>query len=177
MPLPYAGRARGFNVRTVSLVVVHCSDSAWGDVRAVREWHTALPPKGRGWKDVGYNYVVLNGHRASRKVYAALDDGLIEAGRDLDHDGDVEEEIGSHAVLFNAHSIGVCLIGPDFTDVQKASAARLVADVCQRYELDPLKDVKGHRELPHVMKQCPLIDMDEFRNAVEAALHPNGRGA
>jgi N-acetylmuramoyl-L-alanine amidase len=147
-------------MRDVSLVVVHCSDSAWGDAAAIDQWH-----KERGWARIGYHWCLLNGHRDSKRRYAAIDDGLLEAGRP-------EGAIGSHAVGFNAHSIGVCLIGPDFTETQKAAAARLVADVCQRYRLDPATQVKGHRELPHVMKQCPLIDMDEFRSAVVKALHP-----
>jgi N-acetylmuramoyl-L-alanine amidase len=153
-------------VRTIDLVVVHCSDSSWGDAAAIRKWHTDPVPKGRGWADIGYHYVLLNGHRDSRRVYYEADDGLLERGRE-------EAVPGAHVEGHNAHSIGVCLVGPDFTDTQKAAAARLVADLCQRYALDPAAQVKGHREMPHVQKQCPLIDMSEFRSAVVLALHPS----
>ena len=125
-------------------------------------WH-----RQRGWTGIGYHWCVLNGHRASRTVYVPADDGLIEKGR-------AESVMGSHAEGHNAHSIGVCLIGPDFSSPQKAMAARLVADIVRRYGLDVATQVKGHRELPHVMKACPMLDMGEFRSQVLVAGSPGG---
>ena len=59
--------------RTISKVIVHVSDSAWGDVEAIRRWHIQ-----RGWSDIGYHYVITNGRRTARPEYVLADDGDVE---------------------------------------------------------------------------------------------------
>ncbi len=159
--------------RRITGIVVHCSASSWGDAATIRRWHTDPPPKGRGWKDIGYHYVVLGGRRTSRVAYAPADDGWIELGRDLDRDGDVGEEIGAHTLEVNRSTLGVCLIGnlaADFTPRQIATAAGLVAGLCMRFGLSA-DQVRGHNEYPSgAHKACPVISMVDFRARVASLL-------
>lgn len=180
-------------MRPVELIVLHCSAGKYGTMATLREFHTMALPLGRGWKDVAYHRSVRNGWDA-KGLYVASHVGLVEMGRDLDHDGDVDEEIGAHAEGFNSTSIGVCLIGPPIYDEQIAKAVELVASLCTEFHLDPALpasgfvarqakklglppplQVSGHREIPdvhrpglYVPKECPTIDMDRFRAAVAA---------
>ena len=81
-------------MRKINKHIIHCSDSAHGDVKTIREWHLA-----RGWSDIGYHFVILQ-------------DGTVELGRPL-------EKQGAHCKGQNAESIGTCLIGKDeFTQEQ-----------------------------------------------------------
>ena len=76
-------------MRTVSLIIVHCSANKAGSaLRAedIDRYHRSL-----GWKCCGYHYVIPT-------------DGTIEAGRP-------EELVGAHCKHHNSHSIGICYIG------------------------------------------------------------------
>lgn len=91
-------------MRTIDSIIIHCAYTPPGmDIGAteIRRWHV----EERGWKDIGYHYVVRR-------------DGDVEPGRDLDGDGDVVEEVGAHAAGHNAHSIGICLVGGRAEDDQ-----------------------------------------------------------
>lgn len=134
-------------VRPINYFYVHCSDTRPSqDIGAeeIREWHM----RDRGWSDIGYHYVIRR-------------DGTLESGRDLDNDGDVDEEIGAHVFGHNADSIGVCLVGGsggdfNFTFKQLDCLRELVAYYRIRY---PGIEVLGHRDAPGVMKQCPNFDV------------------
>jgi N-acetylmuramoyl-L-alanine amidase len=156
-------------MRRVTLVVLHCSASKWGSAEKIDEWH-----RKQGWEAIGYHYVVGNGYPRSSRNYVPFCDGLIELGRDLNKNGWSEDEVGSHVKRWNKNSVGICLVGPPFSNKQLGSAARLAADICQRYMLDPTTSVKGHNEFPEVIKQCPMVDMGEFRHYVSEALKPGG---
>lgn len=97
------------------LIIVHCSDSGFGNAIQINEWH-----KQRGFSMIGYHFVILNGNITPKKHHA-LFDGTIETGRPLDDDLDFEfDEIGAHALGYNKKSIGICLIGKSgqFTENQ-----------------------------------------------------------
>ena len=81
-------------MRDLNRVILHCSATPEGrevSVETIREWHTDPPPRGRGWSDIGYHYVI---HL----------DGKIEAGRPI-------EVQGAHTSGENEDSIGICYIG------------------------------------------------------------------
>jgi len=87
-------------------VIIHCSDSAFGNVALITKWHIVE----RGWSNIGYHYVILNGWLSPKKYHFQYD-GHIETGRPLDDDSDMElDEIGAHAFGYNDR-IGICLIG------------------------------------------------------------------
>lgn len=110
------------------------------DIRDIDKMH-----KARGWKGVGYHYVIKR-------------DGMIERGRK-------ETEIGAHVGGQNTGKIGICLIGgldratghnvgvDNRTDAQKASAKALITELLARY---PGAKVLGHRDL--AATQCPAYD-------------------
>ena len=145
------------NNRKVDLIIVHCADTfADMDIGAaeIRKWHTDAPPKGRGWADIGYHFVIRR-------------DGTLETGRDTDKDGDIYEEIGAHVSGWNKNSIGICMVGGkgedgkaenNFTDEQFAALETLLRVI----KADcPRATVHGHREFDHG-KQCPSFDVQEW---------------
>lgn len=144
--------------RPYTKIIVHCTDTPPEmDVGAseIRQWHTLPPPKGRGWKDIGYNYVIRR-------------DGTVELGRDTDRDGDTLDEIGAHAVGHNATAVGVVLVGgkpakgrlgSNFTFRQLASLMQLIEDL--REEIPTITEVVGHHDV-NKGKTCPNFDVKEF---------------
>lgn len=134
-------------MRGINLIVVHCAathaDQDIG-VAEIRSWHMA-PPK--NWNDVGYHWVIRR-------------DGTLEKGRD-------EETVGAHAVGYNSHSIGICLVGGidandkmkadfNFHRSQMATLERLLTTLTLRF---PAAEVCGHRDLPGVQKACPAFNV------------------
>jgi len=140
---------------TKTLIVIHCADTkATQDIGVdeIRWWHI----KERGWKDIGYAYVIRR-------------DGKLELGRDLDKDGDVVEETGAHAADFNATGIGICLVGGkgskgqaenNFTQAQFKMLRWLCLELTSRYP--NIKQIKGHYQLPKVAKACPSFDVTNW---------------
>jgi hypothetical protein len=141
-------------MRKINRIIIHCSASSFGDASLIDSWH-----KERGWKSIGYHYVILNGRRDSKSAYRAKLDGLVEPGRD-------ESVIGAHCQGQNKDSIGVCLIGiKDFTPAQLASLYTLVTSLMKKYNLTS-QDVFGHYEFTSG-KTCPNIDMNIVRAGLE----------
>jgi len=138
-------------LETVKKIVVHCSDSDFGDAAEIDRWH-----KERGWNGIGYHKVILNGHRQSVRPYAAADDGVVEDGRPLD-------AMGAHVLGHNSESIGICLIGRrHFTGVQLFQALpNLLVDLINEYDLT-VDDAVGHYELDS-KKTCPNLYMPQIR--------------
>ena len=144
-------------MRKITGIIVHASATPANmdiGVKEIRQWH-----KAKGWKDIGYNYVIRR-------------DGTLEGGRDLDNDGDFDEEVGAHAVGFNANTIGICLVGgtdaddknkaeANFTFAQYRTLYSLVQYLKKQYNLTA-KDIIGHRDLPGVTKACPCFDVQGF---------------
>lgn len=143
-------------MRHINLIVIHCTASPNGrpvTVQTVAQWH-----KARGFKTIGYHYLVGV-------------DGSVGVGRD-------EEQAGAHAAGFNAHSIGVCMVGGTggaskqnpglYTPAQWESLRVTIMDLMDRY---PHAAVVGHRDLspdldgdgevePHEwIKSCPCFDV------------------
>ena len=137
----------------VNDIIVHCAytkPSMDIGVAEIRQWHLD-----RGWADIGYQYVIRR-------------DGMIEKGRDLDKDGNVDEETGAHTLGHNVGSIGICLVGgmdeegkPDcnFTWMQYRTLKNLIENLQTRYPNTP---VHGHRD--YANKECPCFDVHTFLN-------------
>lgn len=136
-------------MREITSIIVHCSatrpDMDIG-VDEIRKWHTDPKPKGRGWSDIGYHYVIRR-------------DGQIETGRPL-------QRPGAHAYGHNAHSIGVCLVGgvdgkgqprKNFTPSQLRALRGHIQYHYDNYS--SITTVLGHRDLPGVRKACPCFDV------------------
>lgn len=131
--------------RYINDIIIHCSDSPWRrDDRAadIKAWHTLPPPRGRGWADIGYHYVIDL-------------DGRIERGRAI-------SRAGAHCYGHNAHSIGVCYVGgrnqdgepaDTRTKEQRASLLKLITNLLGMYRCS----VHGHRDWDKG-KACPCFD-------------------
>lgn len=126
-------------MRKIDTVIIHGADTPTGrefDVLDILAWHTDKPPKGNGWRDVGYHYVIRI-------------DGVIETGRQ-------EHVVGAHCRHHNGSSIGICLIGRgEYTDEQYLSLKKLVRSLKIRYNI---KHIVGHYEYDN-KKTCPCYDV------------------
>ena len=144
-------------MRTINNIIIHCSLSTWGDVEIIDKWH-----KERGWKGIGYHYVILNGSRTLR-LYAKDNDGILEEGRPV-------ENIGAHVKGMNSDTIGVCLIGDsDFTKKQFKALDKLLFIFCKEYKLK-YNDILGHYETSTGSvqgKTCPNFDMNKYRRTLK----------
>ncbi len=146
-------------------IIIHCSDSPWGNAKAIDEWH-----KARGWKCIGYHYVILNGHPEPHKEYDSLKDGVIEPGRPLNDDNWVTgNEIGSHCLGYNDKSAGICLIGqtaPIPTDAQMNALIGLCRHLMNTHGI-PVENILGHCETASGKaegKTCPNFDVQTLRD-------------
>lgn len=127
-------------MRSINEIIVHCSATKEGQavtVAQIDRWH-----RQRGWKGIGYHYVVYL-------------DGSIHAGRP-------EAQIGAHCVRHNAHSIGVCYIGgcdcamrpkDTRTPAQKKALLSLLKELRRRF---PNASIHGHRDF--AAKACPSFN-------------------
>lgn len=138
------------NLTDIQQIIIHCSDSSFGDVVTLDRWH-----RERGWQGCGYHHVITNGVTRQGMSYHEIFDGLIQDGRALN-------VIGSHCKDHNTHSIGICLIGLDtFTKKQMARLRWLVGLYVERFGLR-VDDVVGHYELDSG-KTCPNFDVADLR--------------
>jgi len=119
----------------------------------------------RGWRDIGYQYVITNGFALDSRYYQEELDGQIEQGRPFDGDNYLSRsETGAHALGLNAFSIGICLIGIDrFSLKQSMALCRLINRLIERHGLK-ISDVIGHYETDNANgKTCPNLDMNALR--------------
>ena len=135
-------------MRDLKRIILHCSATPEGrevSVETIREWHTDPPPRGRGWSDIGYHYVIhLNGE--------------IEIGRPI-------EVQGAHVSGENEDSIGICYIG----GVDALNKPKDTMTVLQEISfLDIVKSLRlifgelsihGHNEFS--TKACPSFSVEE----------------
>lgn len=117
-------------MKHIDLIVIHCSDSPdhhYVTAADIHDWHTQ-----KGWDGIGYHYVITR-------------EGEVEPGRP-------HYWQGAHVRGFNAHSLGVCVVGRDrFTPEQYHALDKLYAKLHAQY---PMAEWKGHRELDQY-KTCP----------------------
>lgn len=158
----------------VKYLLIHCSDSSWGDAAEIKRWHTLPKPKGNGWDDIGYHYVIQNQfptyQSKTKNKPDAKSDGLIVKGR-------ANDVVGSHAKGFNDKSLGICCVGIDkFTTAQREALVSLIADLMHEYSI-PVENVLGHCETPlSGGKTCPNMDMDDLRREVDESINGDGNG-
>lgn len=143
--------------KDIKYIVVHESDSPFGDVAVIREWHTTPP---RNWDDIAYHYVITNAHPKSVKVTVPNMDGKVSPGRP-------RNKWGAHCVGYNQNSIGVCLIGAKgvYTPAQMSALRTFLHEQMAKYSI-PVANVIGHCESASGKKEgktCPELDMVKLR--------------
>lgn len=153
-------------MRTINrLIVHHSAGTPWTTAEQIRRFHTAPPPQGRGWRDIGY-------HRVIRQLAQGADGWVVEQGRP-------DEQMGAHDDGQNADSIGVCICG-DYTKGPIPLAGLLVlleelVVLCRRYGLTAV-DVEGHKENEPstTPTACPGFEPAQLRALLAAALELSG---
>lgn len=148
-------------MRTIRRLIVHHSAGPDTETAAqVRAYHTAAPPAGRGWSDIGYHWLI--------RRFSPSGVWTIEAGRP-------EDLVGAHDQGENTDSIGICIAG-DYTrgPVPAEGWAILVAHLagrCRAYHL-PATAIEGHREHEPAATPtaCPGFDPELLRQAVAREL-------
>ncbi|WP_063832826.1 N-acetylmuramoyl-L-alanine amidase [Labrenzia sp. DG1229] len=132
-------------MRKIDTIVIHCSATPEGravSVSTIRQWHLD-----RGWRDIGYHYVIgLNGE--------------IWPGRPI-------TQRGAHVRGHNTGSIGICYVGGVTNDGrlapkdtrtpdQKTALLSLIRSLLTDYP--QIETICGHRDFPAVKKACPCFD-------------------
>ena len=146
-------------------IVLHCSDSSFGNALMIDDWHR----NERGWKKIGYHYVITNGHFFGNSEYVSMFDGVIEPGRNLDFDMYAgKDEVGAHVLGHNKDTIGICFIGTHtFTDSQLFMGWRLINFLINKIETLSIDNVIGHYQTDTGKAQgktCPNFDVHEYIN-------------
>lgn len=138
--------------RKITTIILHCTATQENkdfSVDDIRKWHTAPKPKGQGWSDIGYHYIIYR-------------DGTIHTGRDVNI-------IGAHTLGYNADSIGICYIGgidingkakDTRTPEQKIAIIKLVKELLALYNLN-INNVFCHNQLAN--KSCPSFKIETFK--------------
>ncbi|WP_106398726.1 peptidoglycan recognition protein family protein [Actinocorallia populi] len=114
--------------------VVHYSEGPTTQTpKSIQSFHMTDPPEGRGWDDIGYNFLVGR-------------DGEVYEGRGW-------LVVGAHAKDHNVSGIGVCFIGDegDATDEAKTSIRDMYDLACQK--ADRTLHLRGHGQLASTT--CP----------------------
>jgi N-acetylmuramoyl-L-alanine amidase len=127
-------------MRSLREIIVHCSATPEGrevSVATIRDWH-----KQRGWRDIGYHFVVYL-------------DGTAHKGRPV-------EQIGAHVAGRNTGTIGICYVGgvdknmrpkDTRTPAQKVALEGLLKELVAKYGITK---ISGHRD--YSPKACPSFD-------------------
>lgn len=142
-------------MREITDIIVHCSFTKPREgqnprigVAEIRRWHTDPKPKGRGWRDIGYHYVIKR-------------DGTLQLGRPIGQQG-------AHVRGHNVGSVGICLVGGmnkrtgkainDYTDEQWQTLTMVVGGLTIQH---PGAKVSGHNDWTNA-KTCPNFDVKEW---------------
>lgn len=147
--------------RKIKNIIIHCSMSGFGDAAWIKNIHV----NENGWRDNGYNGIILNGHR-TKDDFKKDEIGMFEIGRGLDLDQFVSsEERAAHALGYNKDSLGICMIGVDkFYSAQFKTALHF----CFLFlRINPKIKIIGHYECERTNKTCPNFPMGRFRQMLE----------
>jgi hypothetical protein len=143
-------------------LVIHCTATPEGrEVSSadIRRWHTSPPPKGRGWKQVGYTDMI---HL----------DGTVERLVDNNEDANVDPwEITNGAKGYNGVSRHIVYVGGLASDAKTARDTRTAAQleamasyVKSFHERFPGVRIIGHNEV--AAKDCPSFDVQEWLRSI-----------
>jgi len=145
-------------MRNIDEIIVHCTATRpeWMEANAtsakvaeLKRWHCDPKPKGRGWSDIGYHFVVDR-------------NGAVAEGRPL-------ARSGAHCRGRNANSIGVTLVGGFGSDADdqfdehftQDQADALVALLNRLSTEHKISKITGHHD--YANKACPGFRMAQFK--------------
>lgn len=136
-------------MRRIDYIVMHATATVEGKNFTAKDidlWH-----KKRGWKGIGYHYVILL-------------DGTIEKGRP-------DATIGAHVKGFNRYSIGIAYVGGLDKNLSPKDTRTFKQKVAQKLLLRKLKQqhpkaqILGHRDFSKDLNGNGIIEPFEFMKA------------
>jgi hypothetical protein len=143
--------------RTWRYIVIHHSGTTRGSAQSFDDSHR----RERGWRSLGYHFVIGNG--------VDQGDGVVVAGPRW-----YDQEAGAHAnaVEYNEHGIGICLVG-NFEDqpptpAQWSMIKKLVAKLAIKHNI-PYYNIFGHNQIRKGgTTACPgkLFPLNELREGL-----------
>ncbi len=149
--------------KELKYLVIHCTATPEGrEVTAdeIRAWHTAPPPKGRGWRQVGYTDII---HL----------DGKVERLVENNEDAWVDSwEITNGASGYNSVSRHIVYVGGCDKNMQpQDTRTPQQLEALKHYVLNfhaehPEVKIFGHCDLPGVNKACPSFDVPEWLKSI-----------
>lgn len=145
------------NIKDIGQIIIHCSDSNWGDVEEIRKWHLE-----RGFGDIGYHFVITNGRLKFKDKYNKENDGLIQKGRTID-------KVGAHCKGFNDFSIGICLIGKEFFTGKQLYKSLPLLFSGLKYLNIKTENISCHYEF-NGNKTCPNIHASFIKNIYDIVM-------
>lgn len=149
--------------KPLTYLVIHCTATPEGrDVTSdeIRRWHTSPPPKGRGWKQVGYADMIHLDGRVENLVPYNNDD-IVDAWEITNGVSGINS-IGRHVVYVG---------GVEANDVKKARDTRtwlqelaMIKYVKETIARHPNIKVAGHNQF--AQKACPSFDVPKWLGAI-----------
>ncbi len=152
-------------MKKLEFMVIHCTATREGqEISAdlIRQWHTAKPPKGHGWRKVGYTDMIHLG-------------GELENLTPFDQDDEVDGyEITNGVRGINSISRHVVYVGgldasgrnakDTRTEQQIATLTTYVKYMVMRH---PGIKIAGHNQF--AAKDCPSFDVPTFLRSINIA--------
>ncbi len=137
----------------IKKIIIHCSDSNFGDSNIINQWHLK-----RGWSGIGYHYVITNGVINSGDKYHVSKDGIVQGGRSI-------EKKGAHCKGENHDSIGICLIGKHNFSARQLieSLPFLLKKLMLKYSIG-IESVYTHNSFSP--KTCPNFSQTQLKELI-----------
>ena len=142
-------------MRKIDTIAIHCTDSpdtAFNiGVKDVRKWHTDPAPKGRGWSDVGYHYLVRRDGEIvqmvpdDRKCYHAGNANSRSIG--IEHEARINpwavRKLADGSVKPPPYPVG------EFPEAMLRASAVVSAVLCRKFRIPVDRaHIIGHAEVP-----------------------------
>ena len=134
-------------------VIIHISDSTFGNANIIDEWH-----RKRGFDRIGYHFVILNKNPFSSLRQLKFVDGMVETGRNIGIQG-------AHCKGHN-DAIGICIIGKsgECTESQFSSLKHLIYDLKKLYDIE---DVYQHSDFDNKKHYCAGLSENQMTELKE----------
>ena len=143
-------------------LVIHCTATPEGrEVSSadIRRWHTSPPPKGRGWKQVGYTDMIhLNGK--TERLVPNNEDAWVDPW-----------EVTNGAKGYNSVSRHLVYVGGLASDAKTSKDTRTAAQlktmaayVRSFHQRFPEVEIVGHNHL--AAKDCPCFDVPKWLESI-----------
>jgi hypothetical protein len=142
-------------------LIIHCTDTLAGrsvSAEDIRRWHTAPPPIGNGWRQVGYTDMVHLGGQVERLV-DNNEDGVVDTWEITNGVAGVNG-VSRHIVY-----VGGKLLGKPADTRTEAQKESLKSYVLSFLTAHPTVLIGGHRDYAKG-KDCPSCEVGEWLKSI-----------